>query len=72
MAYKKSSPVKFFIAMFGGAQRRREQYAANEDMGQKMEDWEERKMKNPYAGVKNPYENLENVYEDAQVYLIQA
>ena len=72
MAYKKSSPVKFFNAAFGGAQRRREQYAANEDMQQKMEDWEERKMKNPYAGVKNPYENLENVYEDAQVNLKQA
>tara|TARA_R100000278_G_scaffold28931_1_gene26318 strand:- start:2572 stop:3333 length:762 start_codon:yes stop_codon:yes gene_type:complete len=41
-------------------------------MGQKMEDWENRKMKNPYAGVKNPYENLENVYEDAQVNLKQA
>ena len=72
MAYKKSSPTKFINALFGGAQRRREQYAANQDMGQKMEDWEERKMKNPYAGVKNPYENLENVYEDAQVNLKQA
>jgi len=72
MAYKKSSPTKFVNALFGGAQRRREQYAANEDMGQKMEDWENRKMKNPYAGVKNPYENLENVYEDAQVNLKQA
>ena len=72
MAYKKSSPTKFVNALFGGAQRRREQYAANQDMGQKMEDWEERKMKNPYAGVKNPYENLENAYEDAQVNLKQA
>ena len=58
--------------MFGGAQRRREQYAANQDMGQKMEDWENRKLTNPYAGVRNPYENLENVYEDAQVNLKQA
>ena len=37
-----------------------------------MADWEDTKMKNPYAGVKNPYENLENVYEDAQVNLKQA
>jgi DNA-directed RNA polymerase beta' subunit len=37
-----------------------------------MEDWENRKMTNPYAGVRNPYENLENVYEDAQVNLKQA
>ena len=72
MAYKKSSPTKFVNALFGGAQRRREQYAANEDMGQKMEDWENRKLTNPYAGVRNPYENLENVYEDAQVNLKQA
>ena len=69
---EKNSPNKFINAMFGGAQRRREQYAANEDMGQKMEDWENRKMTNPYAGVRNPYENLENVYEDAQVNLKQA
>ena len=67
-----NSPNKFFNAMFGGAQRRREQYAANQDMGQKMEDWENRKLTNPYAGVRNPYENLENVYEDAQVNLKQA
>jgi len=72
MANKKAAPGKFVNALFGGAQRRREQYAANEDMGQKMEDWEERKMVNPYAGVKNPYENLENVYEDATVNLKQA
>tara|TARA_R110002020_G_scaffold23910_1_gene79180 strand:+ start:1381 stop:2022 length:642 start_codon:yes stop_codon:yes gene_type:complete len=72
MANKKTSPAKFVNALFGGAQRRREQYAANEDMGMKMEDWEERKMVNPYAGVKNPYENLENVYEDATVNLKQA
>ena len=75
MAYKKNkkaAPTKFINALFGGAQRRREQRAANEDMGMKMEDWEERKMANPYAGVKNPYENLENVYEDAQVNLKQA
>tara|TARA_R100001129_G_scaffold32246_1_gene21617 strand:- start:107 stop:763 length:657 start_codon:yes stop_codon:yes gene_type:complete len=72
MANKKSSPAKFVNALFGGAQRRREQFAANQDLGQKMEDWENRKMKNPYAGVRNPYENLENVYEDAQVNLKQA
>ena len=46
-----NSPNKFVNAMFGGAQRRREQYAANQDMGQKMEDWENRKLTNPYAGV---------------------
>jgi hypothetical protein len=72
MANKKSSPAKFVNALFGGAQRRREQFAANEDLGMKMEDWENRKMKNPYAGVRNPYENLENVYEDATVNLKQA
>ena len=72
MANKKSSPAKFVNALFVGAQRRREQFAANQDLGQKMEDWENRKMNNPYAGVRNPYENLENVYEDAQVNLKQA
>ena len=76
MAYKKakpgSSPGKFINALFGGAARRNEQRAANEDFGMKMDDWEQRKMKNPYAGVKNPYENLENVYEDQTVNLKQA
>ena len=67
-----SSPGKFITALFGGAQLRREQRAANEDMGNQMDNWEDTKMKNPYAGVKNPYENLENVYEDAQVNLKQA
>jgi len=72
MANKKASPAKLVYSLFGGAARRNEQRAANEDFGQKMEDWEERKMENPYAGVKNPYENLENVYEDATVNLKQA
>jgi hypothetical protein len=72
MANTKASPAKFITALFGGAQLRREQRAANEDMGNQMENWEDTKMKNPYAGVKNPYENLENVYEDAQVNLKQA
>jgi len=72
MANTKSSPGKFITALFGGAQLRREQRAANEDMGNQMDNWEDTKMKNPYAGVKNPYENLENVYEDAQVNLKQA
>ena len=72
MANKKSSPGKFITALFGAAQLRREQRAANEDMGNQMDNWEDTKMKNPYAGVKNPYENLENVYEDAQVNLKQA
>ena len=72
MANTKASPAKFITALFGGAQLRREQRAANEDMGRQMDNWEDTKMKNPYAGVKNPYENLENVYEDAQVNLKQA
>ena len=72
MANKKAAPTKFISALFGGAARRDEQRSANEDFGQKMADWEERKMENPYAGVKNPYENLENVYEDATVNLKQA
>ena len=72
MAYKKSSPNKFISALFGGAQRRREQRAANEDFGNQMDAWEDRKMTNPYAGVKNPYANMENVYEDQTVNLKQA
>ena len=72
MANKKASPAKFINALFGGAARRDEQRSANEDFGMKMDDWEQRKMKNPYAGVKNPYENLENVYEDQTVNLKQA
>ena len=74
MAYKnkKRSPGKFITALFGGAALRNEQYAAQEDFGNQLEDWENTKMKNPYAGVKNPYENLENVYEDQTVNLKQA
>lgn len=72
MANTKASPAKFITALFGGAQLRREQRAANEDMGNQMDAWEDTKMKNPYAGVKNPYENLQNVYEDQTVNLKQA
>ena len=67
MAYKKSSPAKFLTALFGGAARRREQRAANEDLGNQMDSWEDRKLTNPYAGVKNPYADMENVYEDQTV-----
>jgi flagellar motor protein MotB len=69
MANQKASPVKFLSFLFGGAQRRREQRAANEDMGNQMDAWEDTKMTNPYAGVKNPYADMENVYEDATVNL---
>jgi len=72
MANYKSSPAKFITALFGGAQRRREQRAANEDLGNQMDAWEDSKMKNPYAGVTNPYANLENVYEDQTVNVKQA
>ena len=67
MAYNNNSPVKFLNALFGGASRRREQRAANEDFGAQMDAWEDTKMTNPYAGVKNPYANMENVYEDQTV-----
>jgi len=72
MANKKASPAKFLNALFGGAARRREQRAANEDLGNQMDAWEDSKMKNPYAGVTNPYANLENVYEDQTVNVKQA
>jgi hypothetical protein len=72
MANKKASPAKFLNALFGGAARRREQRAANEDLGNQMDAWEDSKMKNPYAGVKNPYANMENVFEDQTVNLKQA
>ena len=69
MAYnnKSASPAKFINALFGGAARRQEQRAAQEDFEEKMTDWEDRKMTNPYAGVKNPYADMENVYEDQTV-----
>ena len=67
MANQNSSPAKFLSFLFGGAQRRREQRAANEDMGNQMDAWEDTKMTNPYAGVKNPYADMENVYEDQTV-----
>tara|TARA_R110000765_G_scaffold234533_1_gene337550 strand:+ start:986 stop:1636 length:651 start_codon:yes stop_codon:yes gene_type:complete len=67
MANYKSSPNKFINALFGGPQRRKEQRAANEDMGNQMDAWEDTKMTNPYAGVKNPYADMENVYEDQTV-----
>ena len=67
-----ASPAKLFSAFTGGAGRRREQRAANEDFGNQMDAWEDTKMTNPYAGVKNPYAtnpyaDMENVYEDATV-----
>ena len=65
--YIKPSPAKFINALFGGAQLRAEQRAANEDLTNQMDNWEDTKMKNPYAGVKNPYADLENVYEDQTV-----
>jgi flagellar motor protein MotB len=62
-----SSPAKFLGFLSGGAGRRREQRAANEDLGNQMDAWEDTKMTNPYAGVKNPYADMENVYEDQTV-----
>ena len=62
-----SSPAKFLSFLSGGAGRRREQRAANEDLGNQMDAWEDTKMTKPYAGVKNPYADMENVYEDQTV-----
>ena len=62
-----SSPAKFLSFLSGGKGRRREQRAANEDLGNQMDAWEDTKMTNPYAGVKNPYADMENVYEDQTV-----
>lgn len=66
---EKDSPAKFLNALFGGPRRRKEQEAANEDFEFYMDEWDNQKMTNPYAGVKNPYANLENPYEDATVNL---
>tara|TARA_R110002096_G_scaffold308486_1_gene503031 strand:- start:27 stop:884 length:858 start_codon:yes stop_codon:yes gene_type:complete len=67
MANQKPSPNKFLSFLTGGAARRSEQRAASDDLEGQMADWEDTKMKNPYAGVKNPYANMENVYEDQTV-----
>ena len=67
MANQKPSPNKFLSFLTGGAARRSEQASAQEDLHNQMADWEDTKMKNPYAGVKNPYANMENVYEDQTV-----
>lgn len=67
MANQKPSPNKFLSFLTGGAARRSEQASAQEDLHNQMGDWEDTKMKNPYAGVKNPYANMENVYEDQTV-----
>ena len=64
MALKDNSPNKFVNALFGRAQLRREQEAANQDFQQQYEDYFGGKISNPYAGVKNPYEDMENVYEE--------
>ena len=61
MAKNTSSPAKFITALIGRRGLREEMRAANNDMNQQMEAWEDTKMQNPYAGVKNPYEHLENV-----------
>ena len=67
MANQKPSPNKFLSFLTGGAARRNEQRDAQEDLHNQMADWEDTKMKNPYAGVKNPYANMESVYEDQTV-----
>ena len=67
MAKLTPSPNKFLSFLTGGAQRRQEQIAASNDLEGQMADWEDTKMKNPYAGVKNPYASMENVYEDQTV-----
>ena len=67
MKKRDDSPIKFINALFGGKDRRREQRAANEDLGNQMDAWEDTKLTNPYAGVKNPYADMENVYEDQTV-----
>ena len=67
MKKRDDSPIKFINALFGGKGRRREQRAANEDLGNQMDAWEDTKLTNPYAGVKNPYADMENVYEDQTV-----
>ena len=67
MANYKPSPNKFLSFLTGGAARREEQRNAQEDLHNQMADWEDTKMKNPYAGVKNPYADMENVYEDQTV-----
>jgi len=67
MKKRDDSPIKFINALFGGKGRRREQRAANEDLGKQMDAWEDTKLTNPYAGVKNPYADMENVYEDQTV-----
>jgi hypothetical protein len=67
MANYKPSPNKFLSFLTGGAARRNEQMDAQEDLHNQMADWEDTKMKNPYAGVKNPYADMENVYEDQTV-----
>ena len=64
-----TSPNKFLSLLFGGAKRRREQRAANEDHEYWMTQWDNQKMTNPYAGMKNPYADMENVYEDTKVNL---
>ena len=69
MSRRTKSPAKLFAFLTGGAARREERDAANEDMGAQMDKWEDQKMTNPYAGVKNPYADMENVYEDATVNL---
>ena len=64
-----TSPNKFISLLFGGARRRREQRAANEDHEYWMTQWDNQKMTNPYAGINNPYADMENVYEDTKVNL---
>ena len=72
MANHNNSPAKFITALFGARQLRNERREANRDLQAQIEQFEDRKMTNPYAGVKNPYENMENVYEDQTVNLKQA
>ena len=67
MANHTPSPNKFLSFLTGGAARREEQRNASNDLEDQMADWEDTKMKNPYAGVKNPYADMENVYEDQTV-----
>ena len=72
MSNRKPTPDKLLSFLTGAAARRSEQRGASDDLESQMADWEDTKMKNPYAGVKNPfatnpYANMENVYEDQTV-----
>ena len=53
-------------SLIGGGARRREQRAANKELAQRKQAYEDFEMKNVYEGTTNPYEDLKVNTQEAE------